>query len=114
MMFSLCIVLMACGSKQQNNNSVGESGIKETESPDVTGASITEEETNVSRSSLVAKEEKISKVKKEKNNKKGKKYEEGKNPIDENKYFYPLFETDYKGTENVSRNLFESDRICFR
>lgn len=41
----------------------------------------------------------------EKKNGKGKKYEEGKNPIDENEYFRPLFETDYKGTESNRRAM---------
>ena len=97
-MFSLCIILIACGSNQQND-SFGELGINETKSLDVTGTSITEEEANITSSSLKAK------AKEEKKNGKRKKYEEGKNPIDENKYFRPLFETDYKGTENERRAM---------
>lgn len=81
MMFGVCIVLMACASDQQDHNSIGELGIKETK----------------------AKES--SKLKKVKNNGKDKNYEEGKNPIDESKYFRPLFETSYKGTENSRREL---------
>lgn len=105
MVIILCIVLVACGSNQKYSDSVDELEIRETSSPDLTGTSITGEEKNVSMSSIEAKRGKNSKVKKEKNNGKEKHYEERKNPIDEDKYFRPLFETDYKGTENSRRAL---------
>lgn len=102
MIFSLCIVLVACGSNQKHTSSDSELGLKETKSPVSTGTSITERTINVSSSSTEAKKGENFK---EKNGGKKTIYQEGKNPIDENKYFRPLFETDYKGTENNRRAL---------